>query len=211
VTTLEIGSEAEGSDGFRTQVRGVVIDPGTHAMTHLVTEPAGRTGLARLVPMDSVDMAAGAVRLGCTEEEFRNLPAAEETLAEFVPGYDVPVQVIPSGWRDAGGGPVAEGDTFLRAAATPTVDIVPPGEVEEHGGDRVHATDGEIGQLRGFRIYPTSHQITHVLLREGHLWGRKEVAIPFGAVAGLDDGIRLSLSRQQVQDLPPADAGSPGD
>jgi sporulation protein YlmC with PRC-barrel domain len=207
VTTLEIGSETEGSDGFRSEVRGVVVDPSSHVITHLVVEPAGRTGLGRLVPMDIVDINAGKIRLGCTEKEFRNLPPADETLAEFVPGHDEPVQVIPPGWRGAGGLPVTEGDTFLHAGATPTVDIVPPGEVEEHGGDRVHATDGEIGQLRGFRIDPGSRKITHVLLREGHLWGRKEVAIPFDSVAGLDDGIRLRISKHQVEDLPPADSG----
>jgi hypothetical protein len=35
------------------------------------------------------------------------------------------------------------------------------------------------------------------------------VAVPFGSVTGFDDGIQLSLTRQQVRDLPPADAGSP--
>jgi sporulation protein YlmC with PRC-barrel domain len=207
VTTLEIGSSARGSDGLLGEVRAMVIDPATRALTHIVVEPAGRLGLARLVPLAIVDVAVGEVRLTCTEQEFQNLAAAEETLAEFVPGRDAPVQVLPPGWRDAGGpgGPAVEGSSFLRAGATETVDIVPPGEVEEHGGDRVHATDGEIGQVRGFRIDQGSRQITHVLLQEGHLWGRKEVAIPFDAVASLDDGLHLSMSKQQVQDLPPAE------
>jgi hypothetical protein len=51
--------------------------------------------------------------------------------------------------------------------------------------------------------------VTHVLLKEGHLWGRKEVAIPIGAVAGVDDGIRLNIAKQQVQDLPPVDIQHP--
>jgi hypothetical protein len=44
-----------------------------------------------------------------------------------------------------------------------------------------------------------------VLLKEGHFWGRKEVAIPVSAVTGLEDGIRLNLTKKQVEDLPPAD------
>jgi hypothetical protein len=47
-----------------------------------------------------------------------------------------------------------------------------------------------------------------VLVREGHLLGRRDVAVPFGAVTAFDDGIRLSITRQQVRDLPPADADS---
>jgi len=47
--------------------------------------------------------------------------------------------------------------------------------------------------------------VTHVLLQEGHLWGRKEVAIPISAVTGIADGIRLNITKHQVQDLPPVD------
>jgi len=41
------------------------------------------------------------------------------------------------------------------------------------------------------------------------IWGRKEVAIPISAVTGVEDGIRLNITRQQVQDLPPADIDHP--
>ena len=74
--------------------------------------------------------------------------------------------------------------------------------MEERRGDHVHASDGDIGQVRGLRIDPGSRQVTHVLAREGHLL-HKDVAIPFDKVTRLDDGIRLSITRQQVRDLPP--------
>jgi len=45
--------------------------------------------------------------------------------------------------------------------------------------------------------------MTHVLLQEGHLWGRKKVAIPVSAVTGVENGIRLNLTKEQVEDLPP--------
>jgi hypothetical protein len=45
--------------------------------------------------------------------------------------------------------------------------------------------------------------VTHVLLKEGHLWGRKQVAIPVSAVASVDAGIRLNITKGQVEDLPP--------
>ncbi len=48
-----------------------------------------------------------------------------------------------------------------------------------------------------------------MLLKEGHLWGRKEVAIPIDKVAGFDDVIRLNITKQQVKDLPPADIDHP--
>jgi len=74
-------------------------------------------------------------------------------------------------------------------------------------GDPVHATDGEIGRVQGFLVDSGDHRVTHVLLREGHLWGRKEVAIPVSAVTGVEEGIRLNLTKKQVEDLPPAGHG----
>jgi sporulation protein YlmC with PRC-barrel domain len=200
--TLVIGSDARCADGFGGEVRCLVVDPAARTVTHLVVEPKGRTGLARLVPLDLVDATTGEIRLRCTEAEFKDLGPAEETLAAFVTGYQVPVQVLTPGWRDAGG-PVVEGSTIPRITEQETADIVPRGEVEERRGDHVHATDGDIGQLHALRIDSGSRQVTQVLLKEGHLLGRKEVAIPFDKVAGFDDGIRLTITKQQVQDLPP--------
>jgi sporulation protein YlmC with PRC-barrel domain len=200
LTTIEIGSDAVSSDGFRGEVKSVVIDPADRTVTHLVVEPEGRAGLARLVSLDIVDATTGGIQLQCTGEEFRNLPPAEETLGEGFPGNEGPVQVLPPGWRDAGI-PTVEGGTIPRIGEQENVSLVPPGEVEQRG-DHVHATDGDIGQVRAIVIDPGSRAITHVLLREGHLWGRKEVAIPAGQIARFDDGIRLRMSKQQVQDLP---------
>ena len=208
MVTLVIGTDAVWGDGYRGEVRAAVIDPAAHTVTHVVVEPEGRAGLARLVPFDLVDATTDQIRLRCTEAEFASLEPAEETLAEFVPGYGVPVQLLPPGWRGAGE-PTVEGGTSPRIPEMETVDIVPPGEVEERRGDHVHATDGDIGQVRALRVDPGSRQVTHVLVREGHLWARKDVAVPFDKVTGFDDGIRLSLTRQQVQDLPPADTDPP--
>ena len=69
----------------------------------------------------------------------------------------------------------------------------------------MQAVDGEIGQVEGFMVNPADEKVTHVLLEEGHLWGRKQVAIPVSAVASIEDGIRLNITKRQVEDLPPLD------
>jgi sporulation protein YlmC with PRC-barrel domain len=208
--TLVLGSEAVCRDGYRGEVRAVVLEPADGTVTHLVVEPEGRSGLARLVPLDLAEVARDGTLLSCTEAEFRDLEAAEQTLAEFTLAYQAPVQLLPPGWRGAGG-PVTPGGAIPRIPEKETVDVIPPGEVEEHRGGRVHATDGDIGQVRGLLIDPVSRRVTHVLVREGHLLGRRDVAVPFGTVTAFDDGIRLSITRQQVRDLPTADADSPAE
>jgi sporulation protein YlmC with PRC-barrel domain len=62
------------------------------------------------------------------------------------------------------------------------------------------ATDGEIGQVQGLVVEPGGHHVTHVLLQGRHMWGRKEVAIPIGAVTKIGTLlIHLSLTKQQVK------------
>jgi len=92
-----------------------------------------------------------------------------------------------------------------------TYNTLPSGQVAVRGGDHVHATDGNIGQIQGLVIDPGSHQVTHVLLQERHVFGRKVVAIPVGAVTAVNEnGIQLNITRQQVKDLPSGWHRSPG-
>jgi len=193
-------------------VTRVVVDPVARAVTHLVVEPVGRQGLGRLVPLDLVDTTGGEIRLRCTLAEFENLDAAEET--QFVPGtrgYQAygPDQVLSWPYASLAGTTGVEGDTVSGISETVTFDTIPLGEVAVRRGERVQATDGAIGHVEGLVIDARNHHVTHVLLQEGHLWGRKEVAIPIGAVSGADDGIRLNLTKNQVRDLPPVDIDHP--
>jgi sporulation protein YlmC with PRC-barrel domain len=83
-------------------------------------------------------------------------------------------------------------------------DVVPRGEEDIDRGQPVHALDGAIGRVEGVRVDP-DHRVTHVLLQEGHLWGRREVVIPASAVTKIEDGIWLDLTKEQVENLPPAE------
>jgi hypothetical protein len=207
-TPFMIGAGVSCADGACGAVIRVVINPVNRELTHLVVEPSGRSGLGRLVPLDLVDVTDGEIRLRCTMAEFERLDPAEET--QFVPGtrgYEAygPDQVLSQPWLSLGGNAGVEGDLVSGVSETVTYDAVPLGEVEVRRGDRVHATDGEIGHVEGLVIDPRNHHVTHVLLQEGHLWGRKEVAIPITAVTGAEDGIQLNLAKDDVRDLPPVD------
>ncbi|HEX6527929.1 MAG TPA: PRC-barrel domain-containing protein [Streptosporangiaceae bacterium] len=212
-----IGAEVSCVDGVCGEVRRVIVDPVAEAVTHIVVEPENREGEGRLVPLGIVDATTGEIRLRCTMAEFENLDRAEETqfiqgTGEFA-GY-TPAQVRYLPYYGLGGGiglGMGAGMAMSPAMAdsipprTIIRDTVPPGEVEIRRGEPVQATDGDIGKVQGLVIDPGSRHITHVLLQQGHLWGRKEVAIPVSAVADTSDGIQLTISKQDVQDLPPVD------
>jgi hypothetical protein len=201
--TLVIGATAVCRDGFPGELKALVVDPGTRRVTHLVIEPEGGQGLARLVPLDHADATAEPIRLRYTEAEFKDLSPAEETLAEFVPGYEAPVQLLPAGegWRGAGG-PVADGGTIPQIREMETIPLVPGTEVEESRGDHVHATDGDVGQLHGLGVNPDNGEVRHVLLKR-HPWGHAELAIPIANVSGFEAGVQLRITRQEVKDLTP--------
>jgi sporulation protein YlmC with PRC-barrel domain len=207
--TYTIGTRVFCADGECGRVSRVVIDPVAERVTHLAVEPDHRQGLARLVPLDLVESVGDSdddgILLRCTLEQFEGLDSAEET--QFVPGT--------KGFEAYGTEQVLSwpyyrlGDTVMdpsqegKVSLTVTVDTVPAGEVAIHRGAPVHATDGHIGQVQGLVIDAGSAHVTHVLLAEGHLWGRKQVAIPISAVAAVADEITLNIDKDQVRDLPP--------
>jgi len=173
--------------------------------------------------------------LGCTRAQFETLESAEET--QFLPGargqwgygqdqmLSQPYYGLGMGGMGGmagmsmGGGMGMGGMGIMGGMGmgmgmdvgpqSITSDRVPAGEVEVRRGEHVHATDGPIGKVQGLVVDPSDHQVTHVLLDEGHLWGKKRVAIPISAVIGVNDGVQLSLTKDAVGHLPPVDLAEP--
>lgn len=206
-----IGSDVVCSDGPCGELRRVVVDPIKVAITHLVVEEKHRQGAGHLVPIDLVSSAHGEIDLRCTTAEFHALDDAEDV--RFLPGADGSWgygqdQMLSLPYYGLGGGGM--GGMGVGAGPQPVIsDRVPAGDVEVRRGDHVHASDGEIGRVQGMVIEPGDHHVTHVLLDEGHLWGKKRVAIPISAVNRIDDQVRVNLTKDQVRDLPPVELRDP--
>ncbi len=217
-----LGADVRCADGNCGTIGSLVISPGDDAVTHLVVEPAYRQGLGKLVPLRLVDEAAAVaagdeVPLACTMAEFGQLDAAEATyfsagdegddIYSGEPMISWPYYAAPG----VMGGPGLPADP-VPAAQDVTVDTVPdqlPGEEEVFSGDHVHATDGDIGHVKGIAVDSGTGRVTFVLLREGHLLGRRTVLIPRSAVAEVGaDGFHLNITTQQVKHLPRADSSA---
>lgn len=216
LTQFMIGGEVRCSDGDCGKVSRVIVDPLARAVTHLVIDPGHGNDVGRIVPLDLVDQTTAEIELRCTTAEFEKLEAAEET--HFLQdsggymGYDRE-HVLMSPYYGLGSGGMGGSGMGLGAMRgapqAVTTDNVPAGEVDIRRGEKVSTTDGDIGHVQGLVIDSASHHVTHVLLQEGHLWGRKDVAIPISAVAKVTAGIQLNLSKQQVQNLPAVDIDQP--
>jgi sporulation protein YlmC with PRC-barrel domain len=195
-------------------VSRLITDPVALTVTHLVVQPKHKKYHGRLVPLDLIDATTGDVRLRCTLAEFDELEPAEEVDvvegADYAGGYGAASSVQGYGNVGAGGigysvTGVSIGGSLGHRIPTTVNDVVPMGETQLRHGDHVHAVDGELGEVQGCVVDPADGRVTHVLLREGHFWGHKDIAIPVSAVVDMDDGVRLNITKQQVEDLPPVE------
>ena len=72
-----------------------------------------------------------------------------------------------------------------------------------HRGMPVEAIDGRVGRVDEFVVNPENGHITHLVMREGHLFGKKDVIIPVSALGETrEDTVFLNLDKHQVEALP---------
>jgi sporulation protein YlmC with PRC-barrel domain len=170
---LMAGSEVRCTDGRVGHVGGLIFDPHSAAVTHVsvATHSASQTG--RLVPLEDVASAGPLVQLACARDAYYRLAENEEFVA-----------------------PVGAGNN----ASVLHVHLVPHGETELTEGETIHAADGRAGHLVGVAVNAESHTVQELLARVGHFSGRREVSIPFDAVATIDKhGIHLRVSKDDLQ------------
>jgi hypothetical protein len=210
---LDLGTSVRCTDKPYGELADVVIDPIDNRVTHLVVRPSHQDALeTRLVPIDLVESGENAseIVLRCTVEDVNELEPVQEyaylrvgAAAFNDPDWDVGVEdVLASPYYQADsalglGYPGYEPDLGL------IYDRVPKGEVEIRRSSDVYSADEHhLGDVDGFLVDGEAH-ITHLILERGHLWGRREVTIPIGAVAKVEtDAVTLSLSKDQVGALP---------
>ena len=52
-------------------------------------------------------------------------------------------------------------------------------------------------------VDPNTNHITHLIMREGHLWGEKDVTIPVSNIERIEeDTVYLNLHKKDIEALP---------
>lgn len=190
-------------------------DSRTHRLTHLAVEENDRLGLGRLIPLDDdhvyVDPKTHEIKFLGTMARFKTLEPADVTT--FVTGTKAwerygEEQVVEKPEYDPIPGEQVEGISVPGFEPVSTSDVVPSGDVEIGRHYPVYAGSHKFGNVHGVVTDPTN-RVTHVLLGEWHGLRHKEVAVPFGDQDVIDDnGFHFSMSKQEIEDLPPADQQS---
>ena len=208
---LELGKPIHCSDREVGELADLVIDPTTRQVTHLVVRMHAHEGPARLVPVDLVENGGKdeGVSLKCPAAEMDTLETVDRFA--YVRTGDFPVEderwdvgvaeLLVAPYYEATG--LGEYPGAYDPNSGVAYDRIPKGDVEVRRSSEVITKDGQLaGHVDGFVVDGEQH-ITHFVLERGHLWGKREVTIPIGAVERIDtDAVRLSLAKDEVGALP---------
>jgi hypothetical protein len=174
----------------------VVLRPTTKQVTHIVVKERGFPYMSRIVPIELVmESPVHAVHLRCTRGQLAVLkPFLEiENVQDDVPHF------------------AYAADEYRRWPYDTPEEMPVPAELERISPDakiigqdtRVKATNGWVGGVCAVLTEPTNGHMTHLVLREGYLWGRKDVTIPVSEVDCIQEGsVHLKLDKRSIGALP---------
>ena len=201
---IPLNARVECRDGVCGHSEYVLIDPVADKVTHVVVKEDSSPNTEYIVPVGSVaDTVDDTIRLHCSKAELEKMDPFIKT--EFIE------QKVPDRNFNYPGGLFGGGAYYYLpyVASDETVQVpmehkqIPVGELTAQRGTRVEATDGYIGHVDEFVVNPENGHITHLVMREGHLWGKKDVIIPVSAMGDTrEDTVFLTLDKHQVESLP---------
>jgi len=196
---IPINAEVHCSDGQAGTLRCVIINPITKKVTDVAVREKHFPHLEVLVPLKLISQTTPErVQLSCTRAELRNREPFTEV--QFIPGSDS-YHDFDYEFGQYHLWPYVEPD---ESEFPITVERIPYNELGFHKGAGVRDKDNHrLGTVDEFLIDPGNGHITHLVLREGFLWGQKDVTIPVSDIREIDDDVvYLTLDKHDVEKLP---------
>ena len=172
----------------------IVLNPVTKEITHLVVKQRVFPHTERLVPVELlVESTPRMIRLRCDAPDLDTMDEFIET--EFFQSEET---------RIIGGPFMMWPNTYTAEEYLPHYhERIPVGELAIRRGARVVARDGQVGHVDEFVVNRRSEHITHLVMREGHLWEQREVTIPVSYIARIDDdAVYLNIDKASIAALP---------
>jgi hypothetical protein len=192
---ISINAKVSCSDGPCGQSTRLILKPTTEQVTDLVVvSDESLSETEYLVSIDHVaESTPDKIRLDCSKKELSQMPIFDRI--DFVPSEMI--GRIESPYLSRPFYPSKPSHVPLAK------DQIPAGELVLRRGAAVEALDGHIGQVDEFLINPSNDHITHLVMREGHLWGQKDVTIPVAQIDHYKDNtVYLKMNKQDIEILP---------
>lgn len=197
---LPFNAKVTCTDGHCGTSVAFTLHPLTRIVSNLVVEDDH--GHQRLVSLNTVNKTSDDdIWLSCTEDELREMELFQTT--EFVqraPQKSGDWAEEDGEWED--GVDVSQFEMTTAYGNPIQVELVPEGEIAFHRKTDIEATDGHVGEVERFFVTRETGQITHLVLHKGHLWGKKDIAIPLTAVESVDyDSVYLNVNKKAVEEF----------
>lgn len=193
---LPLDVEVHCTDGRCGRSTHIILNPATDQVTHMVVRERRPSSVERLVPVSWVSTSAAEVLvLGHTLEEFSQLEPFNQT--EFI-YTDLPYHATDPKltllWPY-----VVPAKRMIDTQIRP----IPPGQLAVRRGARVRATDGSVGRIDEFLVDSENCHITHLVLREGNLLGKKSITIPVSEIDRIEEKVvHLKIDKSAVKMMP---------
>jgi sporulation protein YlmC with PRC-barrel domain len=206
---IPIDVEVFCTDGPGGHSSAIVLNPVTHEVTHFAIRTKGFLSDEYLVPVELIAESTPArIALSCNRAELAQCQPFEKTVLVGVDGTEPGAGTMD--YALASAYVTMPGAEYPGPMITPTLqeEQIPEGEISIHPGASVEAIDGHVGHVQEFVIDPETGRVTHLVLREGHFWGKKDVTIPLEQIDRIEaDVIYLKLDKAAVEHLPSVRAG----
>jgi hypothetical protein len=195
---IVVNAEIDCSDGPCGRVTCLILRPTTPQVTHLVVAERDYPYLKRLAPVQLLrDSTPGHICLDCTKNQLATLRPFQEI--EYTPD-DAPYFAYEANR-------VWPYDTTETMPVPLQLETIPANVVLIHQHALVKATNGWVGQVSAFLVQPPNGSITHLVLRQGHLWRKKEMTIPVSEIARFENEVvYLKLDKRSLETLPAVSA-----
>ena len=200
---IPLNAPVECTDGVFGRSEYVLINPVIDQVTHLVVKGDSSPNTEYIVPIDFMnETIAETIHLCCSKAEL-------EKMAPFIKTTFIEEKVPERNFGKVDGLHGMGSNYYLPYGSyggTAQVAVehqqIPAGELIVRRGTRVEAIDGYVGKVDEFVINPENGHITYLVMREGHLWGKKDVIIPLSAMGDThEDTVFLKLDKHQIESL----------
>lgn len=191
---IHLNAHVDCTDGRIGRLENIIVNPQAERITFLVIRENDIANTLRIVPERFVVSAnRDTVELRMDRQQFKKMKHFIQE--DYIPSNVMLYMAEREGWNV--GTPTA---MFVEHEA------IPAGGVAVHKGAKVFAGDERVGKIDEFLVEGKSGRITHLVLVEGHLWGKKNIAVPVKAVDRYEDGnVYLAIDKAQVETLPALD------
>jgi len=210
---IPIGAKVVCSEGNFGKVSHILINPITQNISHIVVCDENLvSGDSRIVPFsDILETTPNMVRLRCSRDNV--LKMADFIKAHFIENEEFDPELNNTNMMTPHMLAFGESEEYLlwpyltAAYESPYIRVeeeqIPPGEMAVRRGADVCVNGKAVGQVDEFVVDHDTGHITHLVMRKGHLWGRKDITLPIAVVEKMqEDYVELKIDKAAIAELP---------